>query len=256
MKVNNSLVNQEKKVTEFEVNGETIKLSPSIIKKYLVNGNGDISDQEINFFTALCKGRKLNPFLKEVHLIKYGSQPAQMVVGKDALLKRAILNPQYNGMKSGVWVVNLNGEVEKREGAIVLNGKEELIGAWCDVYRKDWTNPSSIDVNFEEYVGKKSNGEVNSQWKGKPVTMIVKVAKAQALREAFVEELGGMYEAEELGIDLNNKESDVEIEKNEVQEVVEEAKNKFVKQEIEEVEEAVEVEKPKQKSINDDDFPF
>ena len=32
--------------------------------------------------------------------------------------------------------------------------------------------------------------------------MITKVAKAQALREAFIEELEGMYEAEETGINI------------------------------------------------------
>ena len=30
--------------------------------------------------------------------------------------------------------------------------------------------------------------------------MITKVAKAQALREAFIEDLDGMYEAEEIGV--------------------------------------------------------
>ena len=32
--------------------------------------------------------------------------------------------------------------------------------------------------------------------------MVEKVAKVRALRETFVEELGGMYEAEEIGVDL------------------------------------------------------
>ena len=32
--------------------------------------------------------------------------------------------------------------------------------------------------------------------------MIEKVAKVRALREAFVEDLGGMYEAEEMNVDL------------------------------------------------------
>lgn len=212
--VKNSLTKnqKEKGIVEFEVNGEVVKLSPTLIRNYLVNGNGDITNQEINFFISLCKGRKLNPYLKEVHLIKYGSQPAQMVVGKDALLKRAILHTQYNGMKSGVWVVNVNGEVEKREGSIVFKKEEELIGAWCEVYRKDWENPTSIDVNLDEYIGKKKDGTVNSMWLGKPVTMIVKVAKAQALRETFVEELSGLYEAEELGL-----EQEIEDNKNTVQ---------------------------------------
>ena len=36
--------------------------------------------------------------------------------------------------------------------------------------------------------------------------MIEKVAKVRALREAFVEDLGGMYEAEEMNVELPDKE--------------------------------------------------
>ena len=34
--------------------------------------------------------------------------------------------------------------------------------------------------------------------------MVTKVAKAQALREAFIEELEGMYEQEEVNVNLND----------------------------------------------------
>lgn len=36
--------------------------------------------------------------------------------------------------------------------------------------------------------------------------MIEKVAKVRALREAFVEDLGGMYEAEEMNVELPEQE--------------------------------------------------
>ena len=45
-----------------------------------------------------------------------------------------------------------------------------------------------------------------------------KVAKVRALRETFIEDLGGMYEAEEMGVDLpkdNTVQSNVVIEQNE-----------------------------------------
>lgn len=86
----------------YEVDGEQIKLTPSIVQNYIVGADGQITLPEFKFFTALCKARKLNPFLKEAYCIKYGNQPAQIVVGKDAVLKRAILNPHYDGMESGI----------------------------------------------------------------------------------------------------------------------------------------------------------
>ena len=71
-------------------------------------------------------------------------------------------------------------------------------------YRKDWENPVTVEVNLNEYIQRKSDGKPNTNWENKPITMLTKVAKAQALREAFIEELDGMYEAEETGIDLAN----------------------------------------------------
>ncbi len=67
-----------------------------------------------------------------------------------------------------------------------------MVGAWCIVYQKDWDNPVIAEVNFDEYIGTKKDGTPNTNWKNRPVTMITKVAKAQALKEAFIEELSGM----------------------------------------------------------------
>lgn len=63
-----------------------------------------------------CQAQKLNPFAQgEAYLIKFGSDPAQMVVGKDAYMRRAEENPAYRGHKSGIVV--LRGEqVIQKEG--------------------------------------------------------------------------------------------------------------------------------------------
>lgn len=202
------LTNEERKnnLMVFTVGNEEVKLSPSIVKNYLVNGNGEnITNQEVNYFMHLCRARKLNPFTKEVYLIKYGSHPATMVVSRDALEKRAIQHKDYDGKKVGLYVLNKEtNALEKRDSTIYMKDREEIIGAWCSVYRKNWTNSVTVEVNFEEYVQMTKDGNPNTNWDNRPVTMITKVAKAQALREAFIEDLEGMYEAEESGIDLSN----------------------------------------------------
>ena len=57
-------------------------------------------------------------------------------------------------------------------------------------------------MSVKESAQKKKGGEYNTMWHNKTATMIEKVAKVRALREAFVEQLGGMYEAEEFGVIL------------------------------------------------------
>lgn len=186
----------------YEVDGQQIKLTPKIVQDYIVGSNAQITMPEFKMFTELCKVRGLNPFLREAYCIKYSnSTPATIVVGKDAILKRAVLNPKYNGMKSGIYVINENGEEIKRTGTFKLP-TETLVGGWAEVFRKDWEHSIEASVSLEESIQKKSNGEPNSNWTKQPATMIEKVAKVRALREAFVEDLGGMYEAEEMNVDL------------------------------------------------------
>lgn len=200
MAVNNRLAKvpePEKGVTEYECGGQMVKISPAMIRKYLVNGNGNVTDQEVMMFLSLCKFQKLNPFLREAYLIKYGNQPATIVTGKDALQKRAMRNPKYAGQEAGVVVLNAADELENRIGTIVLPG-ETLVGGWAKVHVKGWDHPLSVTVSFDEYCQTK-DGKPISNWASKPGTMIRKVALVQALREAFPEDLGGMYAAEEVG---------------------------------------------------------
>lgn len=202
MAVNNSLTqraNTNNKIVEYEVNGQMVKISPNIIKQYLVNGNGAVSDQEVVMFLNLCKFQRLNPFLREAYLIKYGSQPATIVTSKEAMTKRAMRNPNYAGQQAGVVVLKSDGTLENRIGTIVLPN-EELVGGWAKVFIKGYEQPEEITVSFDEYCQKK-DGKAMSNWATKPATMIRKVALVQALREAFPEDLGGLYSSEETGID-------------------------------------------------------
>ena len=129
MSVNNSIVkkDEDKNVVKFNVGNVEVKLSPAIVKAYLVNGNGNISNQEISYFIHLCKGRGLNPFTKDAYLVKYGSQPAAMIVSKDAIERRAIQNPQYKGKKVGIYVINKDGKLEKRDNTIILKPYQAII---------------------------------------------------------------------------------------------------------------------------------
>ncbi|MBP3463735.1 MAG: phage recombination protein Bet [Clostridia bacterium] len=193
-------------VVKFEVEGQEVKLSKQIVQEYIVGTEVPITNQEFKLFTELCKVRKLNPFLREAYLIKYKAEtPAQLVVGKDAILKRAVLNPNYDGMECGIIVQKEDGSIEERQGTFKL-GTEQLVGGWARVFRKDWTHPTYSSVSFNEVAQRKNDGSLNSNWSTKGATMVEKVAKVRALRETFVEDLAGMYEAEEIQQDIPQQE--------------------------------------------------
>ena len=183
-------------------NGEEVKLSPGMVRKYLVSGDAaNVTDQEVMMFLTLCKYQHLNPFLREAYLVKYGTSPATIVTGKDTFTKRAEKNPAYKGKQAGVIVQNPNtGDIEYREGTFVVPG-EIILGGWAKIYIEG-KEPEYNTVTFDEYAGRKRDGSLNSQWASKPATMIRKVAVVQALREAFPNDFGAMYSPEEMG-DVN-----------------------------------------------------
>jgi phage recombination protein Bet len=184
---------------ELAVNGtQAIDLNENIIKRYICP---QATEQEIYMFLQLCKAQHLNPFLREAYLIKYGTQPASIVTGKDVFIKRARTITAYRGFRGGVVITNSKGEIQYREGGLLLKG-ENLVGGWAEVFRSDSDAPIRSEVAFDEYAGKKGDGTLNRQWSEKPATMIRKVAVVQAHREAFPDQFEGMYAPEELNVDV------------------------------------------------------
>lgn len=189
----------ENTVVEYECGADRVRLTPKMIKAFLVSGDGRVTDQEVMMFLNLCKYQHLNPFLREAYLIKYGSQPATIVTGKDAFAKRARRNKSYGGCQAGVVVQLEDGTIDQRVGTLTVEG-ETLVGGWAKVFVKGDEVPTETTVSLDEYIGRKKDGTVNSQWKSKPATMIRKVALVQALREAFPEDYQGLYVQEEMDI--------------------------------------------------------
>ena len=179
------------KVT-YDVAGQEVTLSCRIIKDYLTKGNGAVSDQDLMQFMSVCKFNQLNPFLNEAYLIKFGDKPAQMVVSKEALMKRAEANKEYEGIRAGLILLR-EGKITEVEGAFYLKD-DEILGAWAEVYRKDRKFPIVAKIPLSEY------DKNQSTWNEKKATMITKVAKVQALRDAFPAQLGAMYTSEEQGV--------------------------------------------------------
>jgi phage recombination protein Bet len=130
------------------------------------------TDNEFLVMMELANRYQLDPFARQIWLVKYGDSPAQIFCGRDGYLAIAHRSGQFDGIQSG---------------SRVEDG--ELIG-WCRVHRKDMSHPIEVEVYASEY----STGK--NLWKDKPRTMIQKVAEAQCLRRAF--SISGLYSPEEI----------------------------------------------------------
>lgn len=170
--------------------GEVVQFSAHDIKARLCP---NIEDKELALVLGLCKAQRLNPFNKDVYIIKYGNSPASIVTSKEVFTKRAAANPDFEGFDAGIVYINGRGEVCTREGSAVYKAaNEQLVGGWCRVY-VNGRRPFYDEVTLEEY----STGK--SGWAKMPATMIRKVALVHCLREAFPDDFQGLYAAEEMG---------------------------------------------------------
>lgn len=202
---------KDKGLCSYEVAGQEVKLSYATVRNFLTKGGGNVTDQDLVQFISICKYNQLNPFLNEAYLVKFGTSPAQMIVSKEALMKRAEVCTTYEGIQAGV-IVMRGDEAVELEGCFYMP-KDVLVGGWARVYRSDRKFPITSKVLLSEYDKKQST------WNEKQSTMISKVAKVQALREAFPTQLGAMYTAEEQGIkvedasceDLTHREAKQEV---------------------------------------------
>jgi len=133
-----------------------------------------LSDPEFRLFAEMCRATGLNPATKEIWAIKAGGR-LQLMTGINGFLKIANSHPAFDGM-----------EVEH-----VFDGTT-LVSCTVKVHRKDRKFPAIATAYMAEYA------KPTPIWKQMPSVMLAKCAKSLAIREAFIQELGGLYTAEEM----------------------------------------------------------
>lgn len=135
------------------------------------------SPKELQLFLYRCKLMGLNPLKPgQIHFVKYGTSPGTIVVG-------------IEGFRS---IAGRTGKLSGVERGVNRDEKGNIIEGWAKVWRSDWKQPAFETVPMAEY----NTGK--AMWAKMPETMIKKVAECAALRMAFPDDLGGVYESAEL----------------------------------------------------------
>ena len=136
-----------------------------------------VTEKEFALFIGICKSFSLNPFKREIHLIKYSATvAASIVVGYEVYLKRADRTKKLDG-----WDVKIVERGTPSERAVIT------------IHRKDFKQP------FIWEVLKKEASKSQANWNTMPDFMLKKVAIGQGFRLAFPDEMGGLpYVQEEI----------------------------------------------------------
>ncbi len=155
-----------------EVSGKTV--SPAEVKVLRDTIGKRLSPGQLNLFLAACH--------------HYGVSP----------LTGAYAFPSGDGIAFGLKIDGMRALARKaarysRKLELVTkpDDKESIIGARCEVLREGDREPFVAEVLLKEF-------HKGGSWDVMPEAMIKKVAEAHALRAAFPDALGGVYEPTEM----------------------------------------------------------
>ena len=169
------------KQTAVQSVNETPEYFFNLAQDYAHNNYRDLTPAQFNLCVATARECCLNPVKREVYAVVYndyksGEKKMNIITGYEVYLKRAERTGKLNG-----WECHTDGQGQQMKAVVTID-------------RKDWEHPFKHEVYMSEY----NTGK--SLWASKPITMLKKVAMAQAFRLAFPDELGGMpYTSDELG---------------------------------------------------------
>lgn len=139
------------------------------------------SDAAFDEMVYLAIQYKLDPLLKEIFCVTDNKGNDRIQVARDGFLKIANLNDQFNGLHSDTvcdgdyFALNSDGTISHQYGI----GRNVIIGAYCQVFRKDRKIPAYFFAPYREYAAQ------SPVWRQYPSAMIIKVAESMALKRAF-----------------------------------------------------------------------
>jgi phage recombination protein Bet len=180
---------------------DAIRLTIRIVREFIAvptKSGKEPTDRDVFRFMAMCRARKLNPYEGDAYLIGYDGHAGptfSLITAHQAFLKRAELNPEYDGMESGA-VVERDGQVIDIQGDFTDSG-DKLLGGWARVFFRTRSHPMYKRIRLQRF--RKGFGV----WQDDPAGMICKCAEADALRSSFPTMLGGLFTQEE-GIGQNS----------------------------------------------------
>lgn len=152
----------------------------------------DATPDEFAYFIAYCQSTNLNPLKREAWFIKtkpYTKKNGEVVEGKVQIM---------TGINGFIGVANSYPEYDGMEVETLEDDKGDPVKSIAKAWRKDRRLPSVGKAKWSEDAGDvvSFHGKP-TVWGTRKTTMLEKVAKARALREAFPQKLSNVYLPEE-----------------------------------------------------------
>ncbi|MFZ3032284.1 MAG: phage recombination protein Bet [Candidatus Moraniibacteriota bacterium] len=189
---------ENREVAPADAFGKLSRPQIELIKRTIAKG---ATDDELNMFIQVCKGAQLNPFLRQVFLVrrwdsKTGGEVGVIQVGIDGFRAVAEGSGAYAGNDDPLFAEEADVHVKDKAGKVTKTFKAPKM-ATVTVHKVigGTSYPFTATARWSEYY---PGDRMGFQWQARPYLMLGKCAEALALRKAFPKLLSGMYEAAEL----------------------------------------------------------
>jgi phage recombination protein Bet len=188
----------------------------------------DASDDELDLFLYQCKRTRLDPFTRQCYFMKRSAYDKRLrkSVDKfsfetsiDGLRLIAERTDKYAGQIAPEWA-----DVQPTDHGIVITWypvwpfrDREPYAARVGVLRKDFDQPLFAVARFDAYMQtvdvwendqRTDKKRLNAMWEKRGAEQLAKCAEALALRQAFPNEMSGVYTSEEMGQSENDRDDD------------------------------------------------
>jgi len=164
--------------------------SDALFKEAIIKNLGlkDISDEDLSLFATVCKQTGLNPFLRQIYLLKTSGGRYVVQLSIDGLRTIAQRSGKFAGCDAPIFYDRDGHQYE------FWTSSEPPVACKVTVYVRDNNNKYAVSAvaNFNEFAKTQS-----ATWKQMPAHMLAKVAESLALRKAFPAELSGLYTVDE-----------------------------------------------------------
>src|SRR3990167_1138046 len=201
---------ESKEIAPQDAFGKMTRSQVDLIKRTVARG---ASDDELKLFIQVCKGAKLNPFMRQVHLVprwdsKIGGEVRTIQVGIDGFRAIAEDSGAYAGNDDPVFdgekdIEAPDGKDKTKKLAVPIEAKV--------VVRKvvqGQVYDFSATARWDEYY---PGPKLGFQWHIRPKLMLGKCAEGLALRKAFPKLLSGLYVQEEMHQAMNAGNEEVKV---------------------------------------------
>lgn len=145
----------------------------------------DLSREELMLFAQVCQSKGLDPFSSQIYAIKRSGR-ITFQTGIDGLRSLAERTGEYDGQEDPVWY-DASGSQH-----YVWTREEAPVACRVGVFRKGCSRPIRAIATFAEF-----RSSTSQLWRSMPAHLLSKCAEALALRKAFPQAVGGLYEKDE-----------------------------------------------------------